>query len=86
MFKFQIEDGTGIQCLTTLLPVTPSNIICTHREKSKDRVEGIGRVNLAITNISKFSDLIWLAIAIGVEHSVTTRDLVRMHDEAPSAK
>ncbi|VDP38013.1 unnamed protein product [Schistosoma margrebowiei] len=44
------EDGTGIQCLTTLLPATP-NIICTHREKSKDRVEEIGRVYLAITNI-----------------------------------
>ncbi|VDP00367.1 unnamed protein product [Schistosoma margrebowiei] len=80
------EDDTGIQCLTTLLPVTPSNILCSHREKSKDRVEEIGRVYLAITNISEFSDLIWLAIAIDVEYSVTTRDLVRMHDRAPSAR
>ncbi|VDP19646.1 unnamed protein product [Schistosoma margrebowiei] len=31
------------------------------------------------------SDLIWLAIAGDVEHGVPTRDLVRMHDRAPSA-
>ncbi|VDO86162.1 unnamed protein product [Schistosoma margrebowiei] len=80
------EDDAGIKCLTTLLPVTPSNMICSHREKSKDRVEKIGRVYLAITNISEYSDLIWLAITKDVEHSVTTRDLVRMHDRAPSAR
>ncbi|VDP33814.1 unnamed protein product [Schistosoma margrebowiei] len=78
-----MNDGTGIQCLTTLLPVTP-NIICSHREKSKNRVEEIRRVYLAITNISEFSDPFWLAITVDVEHSVTTRDLVRMHDRAPS--
>ena len=80
------DDVTGIQCLTTLLPVTPSNIFRSHQEKSKDRVEEIGRVYLAMTNISEFSDLIWLAIAVDVEHGVTTRDLVRMPDRAPSAR
>ncbi|VDO89060.1 unnamed protein product [Schistosoma margrebowiei] len=80
------EDDTGIQCLTTLLTAAPSNINSTDREKSKDRVEEIGRVYLAITSISEFSDLIWLAIAVDVEHSVTTRDLVRMHARAPSAR
>ncbi|VDP45174.1 unnamed protein product [Schistosoma margrebowiei] len=85
ILSFTYDDDTGIQCLTTLLPATP-DIICTHREKSKDRFEKIGRVYLAITNISEFSDLIWLAIALDVEHSVTTRDLVRMHDRAPSAR
>ncbi|VDP02587.1 unnamed protein product [Schistosoma margrebowiei] len=79
------EDGTCIQCLTTLLPATP-NIIRTHQEKSKDRVEEIGRVYLAITNISEFSDLVWLAIAVDVEHCVTTRDLVRMPERAPLAR
>ncbi|VDP27110.1 unnamed protein product [Schistosoma margrebowiei] len=29
--------------MTTLLPITPSNMLCSHREKSKDRVEEIGR-------------------------------------------
>ncbi|PXX93228.1 hypothetical protein DF185_23145, partial [Marinifilum breve] len=83
---FTNDDVTGIQCLTTLLPVTPSNIFRSHQEKSKDRVEEIGRVYLAMTNISEFSDLIWLAIAVDVEHGVTTRDLVRMPDRAPSAR
>ncbi|CAH8680568.1 unnamed protein product [Schistosoma haematobium] len=77
---FTNDDVTGIQCLTTLLPVTPSNIFRSHQEKSKDRVEEIGRVYLAMTNISEFSDLIWLAIAVDVEHGVTTRDLVQMPD------
>ncbi|VDO68567.1 unnamed protein product [Schistosoma margrebowiei] len=80
------EDDTGIQCLTTLLPVTPSNMLCSHREKSKDRVEEIGRVYLAITNISGISDLIWLVIAVHVEHSVTARVLVQMHDREPPAR
>ncbi|VDO70180.1 unnamed protein product [Schistosoma margrebowiei] len=70
------EYGTGIQCLTTILPAAPSNIIRTHQGKSKDRVEEIGRMYLAIANILEFSYLIWLAIAVDVEHSVTTCDLV----------
>ncbi|CAH8465107.1 unnamed protein product [Schistosoma bovis] len=51
------DDVLGIQCLTTILPVTP-NIFRSHPEKSKDRVKEIGRVYLAMTNISEFSDLI----------------------------
>ncbi|VDO48680.1 unnamed protein product [Schistosoma margrebowiei] len=57
----------------------------THQVKSKDRAKWFEDTFDRLPIYREPNDLIWPAITGVVEHGVPTRDLVRMHDRAPSA-